>query len=1177
MGIASASDAIAVYRSDSYVGATCPGDDVNCPRIRFWDSASDAWGSEIVLQSSGSEVKWAIVKASPVSDKIIVVTQSTGGSTSYDKLTGYVCMSGCDNAGNWAVTTNLATVSNTGGGGGSEIEERMFDVEFETATGDAVLVYSVDSSNSAKDFGYKVLPAATSSFSSLTEYYINDNTESSSKEHKWIRMDRDPASGSQELIMAAYNPSSDYDIDAWVWSGSSWGNQEEISSSASSTDEDEALAVRYAADGSKAMVAGAYGSSGYVRYRTWSGSSWSSTGSFDSNGGSNSDVRWMNIKADPETNDLQAIIVDSGENLHTAYWNGAGWNVESNIDSSIDTDSRRSADFEWNPTGSTGILVWDTDGSSGNSLHKMTCDPECDNSPSSTSSYSGEGRWITLYRNPTAADDVNILGLRMRYYCWSCGYHCTSCSDALGAFSFDGSSYSNYGDGTLTWEPESTTYESYSVAFVSMEVANVSVVKVDQTAEQPSPGGTVEFNITVTNSGSVTLDPVEVVDTLPSGLTYSASSPAAAVNGQILTWDVGPLASGASATILINATVDQGVVDENNQVEYLYNNVEVTGVPTSGNNVTSQDSAEVTVYYADISVIKVDVTPVLTSPGGTVQWLINITNTGSVPLTTVHVSDTLPAGFAHSGADPAADSVNGQVINWTIGPIASGGYEEILLNSTVGSGVANGTYSNIVDVVGTPLNGNNVTDSDSANVGIFAPGINVVKSASRSLVEENEKVGFTLNITNTGSIELNVTVQDTFPASIKLNQADPAPSSVNGHVTWEIELAVGESKLIHYNVSSNRSGLYTNNVTVTGMPPNGDNVTDNDSAVFRVEENDDPNKKNMDLAIVPSCDTNVVTVSRRGDPINGARVAIIDVNGSTIAIGDTGADGTFEFNACSMTVKVHVSKTGYFTEEEIIDLIACGECEPQCLEDVDCPSGEYCDDGQCVSISCECGEITGHECVEYSCCNDEQCENGVCVNNQCVPETECDTDDDCDSAEYCNTDQNCEPVTGSCGYPENHEWQEYDCGDEEECPECQQGYACVDHQCVQGDIQCPPTTIGEDSDCNATEGDGPCRNCDYMVTDPAGKTSVGTTDGDGKFRFQPTMVGNYTISLVLGGDVLKSINVEAYGKGEPLELNPQEDQFDLLWLLLLALLIIIAVVAWKKRKKKPGRTMPKKK
>ena len=420
--LALASDAIVAYRSNT---GSAPANQI--PKIRFWDSTgSGSWGPEIELPAAGDDISYVIPRYSPVSDKIIVIVQDTAGN-----LNGYVCMSNCNQTSSWILTQDIATVSFM------ESSERLFDLEFETTSGDAVLVYEVFSSLNTKDLGYQVLPAAGTNFSGLAENYIDDTGHYGAIEYQWVSMAADPTS--DELIVTAFDDTYNQ-INAWVWDGSSWGNYKEISSSASNTANDEALAVEYAADGSKGMVIAAKCSSGFVHYSYWDGSSWSSVGIFDLDPSDSGDLRWATLKADPSSDDLQATLLDSRKDLNTAYWDGSSWSITSNIDTSVDSVSTRVADFAWLPTGSTGILVWDSDGN-GDDLKQTLCAPECNGSISSVSSYSGAGDFMKLLTNPDVGDLTDVLAIRL---------HTAPDAPDIGSFAYNGTGYLNYGDSVIT-------------------------------------------------------------------------------------------------------------------------------------------------------------------------------------------------------------------------------------------------------------------------------------------------------------------------------------------------------------------------------------------------------------------------------------------------------------------------------------------------------------------------------------------------------------------------------------------------------------------------------------------------------------------------------------------------------------------------------------------------------
>lgn len=432
--LAEASDAIIAYRSNTGTYS------LNSPKIKVWNSSlNGGWGSEMELPTSGSPVRWVIVKQSPVSEKMVGVTLSDDGN-----LDGYVCMSGCNSTANWGFSGSIGNVWAVAA------NNRRFDIEFETATGDLLLVYGVNDANTSRDLAYKVLPASRGNFTGLTEQYIDDSGHATNVQYTWVRLDRKPTA-SEELLLVGFD-STDSDINSWVWNGSTWNSQAEISSSATVTGGYEALAVRYSADGSKGMAAGGNYTTGNVTWRYWNGSVWSAAATFDIDPADANDVRWMSLKADPQGDDLQMVVTDSGSDLGTVWWNGTSWNLTSNIDTGLDSNAQRCADFSWNPAGSAGWLLFDTDGV-GATISRVNCTPRCNSTPTTQTGFSGTGAWITMYTNPTSSDLVQILGARL-----------ISTFD-IGSFRFNATSLANYGNTNITADTTVVTFESYSIAF----------------------------------------------------------------------------------------------------------------------------------------------------------------------------------------------------------------------------------------------------------------------------------------------------------------------------------------------------------------------------------------------------------------------------------------------------------------------------------------------------------------------------------------------------------------------------------------------------------------------------------------------------------------------------------------------------------------------------------------
>jgi uncharacterized repeat protein (TIGR01451 family) len=1146
-----ASDAVIAYAKNNS----------NSPSIRFWNSSgSGSWGPNLTLSTSGSQVNFAIIKASPDSGKLVIVTQSSDSN-----LDAYVCMSSCNNSASWQVTNNIGSIASS--------SERRFDVEFETSSGDAIVVYGVSSLDTTRDLAYKVLPAVNTNFSGITEQYLDDSGHATNVQYTWVRLDRKPSG--EELIVTGFD-TNNLDINAWVWNGSVWNNQTEISGTSSSNDS-ENLAVRYAADGSKGMVIGAYSNTGNVTWRYWNGASWSAVGNFDSNGADSDAVEWLNLKADPATDDLQAVIADNDPDLHTAYWNGSTWAVTSNIETNLAQSgfgNLRPVDFEWNPSGSTGRLVWDNGSSSvrDTSQYQRVCSPQC--SPPTTAiriyTASTGGRFITLYRNPTDSDTVNILAASLHSpisNVWN-----------LSSFSFNGTNYTNYGDSVITASGLYEAYESYSIAFFSAPAANVSLIKLSQTALQATPGGIVQFNMTVNNTGAVILNGT-ITDVLPAGLTFASASPTNTPGP----WTFSGLAPGSSLIYHINATVDPGVVDSGTPMVNKTNYVNVTAKPPTGSNVTAESRANVTIYYAEVSVVKAHITPIMPiSPGGMVSWQITINNTGETELSSVLVMDTLDSSLVFNSSDTpyGAVSGDGRAINWTIGPILPTGYVVILLNSTAS---AAGTYYNYVDVVGVPLNGGNVTDSDNAMVGINSSGIGVLKTVSPSAVPFYTNVTYTLSITNNGEVDLVAEVVDTLPVNATYKGTDFTPSSVVGQViTWAgLSLPVGGSIVINYNVSANTSGhSYTNHVNATGMPPNGANVSDNDSATFitynRTYSPGGDHMGSLSLSLASACDGNVVTVESSGNPLPGAQVV---VNGDSA--GTTNSSGQVAFQGCDMQgAIVRASKSGYQSQYISVDTLSCAECAAaRCSDNSGCSASQECTDGKCTAVACVCGQVLNHQCVQYACCTDSDCAGGeICSGHECVKQYECANDADCLSAEYCDVPAgaaggSCKDVTGTCGRIANHKFvpYNYECGTEPGCPACPQGELCLQHSCLYGNLTGPDSGfVGENATIGAKEEGKPCAFCDMEIIAPDGTKRYGTTDASGNLILTLDLVGDYSVSLLKNGTALKTMEIESKPAVKPPpSVNPLGifDNPPLCVAALLALAILAAAL-WMSRKKK---------
>lgn len=137
---------------------------------------------------------------------------------------------------------------------------------------------------------------------------------------------------------------------------------------------------------------------------------------------------------------------------------------------------------------------------------------------------------------------------------------------------------------------------------------------------------------------------------------------------------------------------------------------------------------------------------------------------------------------------------------------------------------------------------------------------------------------------------------------------------------------------------------------------------------------------------------------------------------------------------------------------------------PRCRTDEDCPSGEVCVDGTCLTPTRTPTPI-GY------CDRDDDCPEGqVCVDHQCVTPTPtrtrtpigfCNTDDDCQPGEIC-VDNRCVTPTATAT-PR--------CRTDDDCPS---GEVCIDGTCVTATPTPPPPATSTATPTRRKGGGGGC-------------------------------------------------------------------------------------------------------
>ena len=200
--------------------------------------------------------------------------------------------------------------------------------------------------------------------------------------------------------------------------------------------------------------------------------------------------------------------------------------------------------------------------------------------------------------------------------------------------------------------------------------------------------------------------------------------------------------------------------------------------------------------------------------GESVNYDFLVTNTGNVTLHGVTIADTfaVPAGPALTPVCPTA-------------PLPPGGTTTCTADYVVTQAdIDNGLISNTASAAATDPNGTTATsDPSTAVIPAFAgpPAITLVKTATvidanhNSVVDVGDQIAWTFVVTNTGSVTLGVSVQDSLAGPITCPVTTLAPSA---------STTCAADNPYTITQADFDAGFVTNTATATGTAPGGNPV-----------------------------------------------------------------------------------------------------------------------------------------------------------------------------------------------------------------------------------------------------------------------------------------------------------------------------------------------------------------
>src|SRR4030042_2927199 len=180
---------------------------------------------------------------------------------------------------------------------------RPYDVAYETASGEVLLVYETVVGGGTKDLAYRTWSIRTGW---SPEQYFDDVENSSKIAVTFVALTSVPNS---DKIGVVYIDSSNSDANAMVWDGSSFTDVLELTGSVSIATE-ECVSISAETSGAVVAVAGEGGLVKWSRFTTL----WSSITVFDVNSGAASPMNWLRL-VKSQSDRLMLASVDGATDL----------------------------------------------------------------------------------------------------------------------------------------------------------------------------------------------------------------------------------------------------------------------------------------------------------------------------------------------------------------------------------------------------------------------------------------------------------------------------------------------------------------------------------------------------------------------------------------------------------------------------------------------------------------------------------------------------------------------------------------------------------------------------------------------------------------------------------------------------------------------------------------------
>jgi uncharacterized repeat protein (TIGR01451 family) len=388
-----------------------------------------------------------------------------------------------------------------------------------------------------------------------------------------------------------------------------------------------------------------------------------------------------------------------------------------------------------------------------------------------------------------------------------------------------------------------TAFCNYPLA-ATYEITNTNVaIAKTSPVTQTIAGNLLTYTIAYSNPSSIEAPHVVITDVLGSNLIYvgDTSGYPATVSGNIVTWSIGTLPSGASrsfvltTTVLANATSCGLSISNTAQIgtsalesTYADNTASAPAISILCANVAITKTANVSQVYA----------------GNNITYTITYSNS-TAPALNVIITDVLPAGTVYvSDTSGLTSTITGSQIVWSVGGLAPGVLRSFILTVGVPASNANcRTLDPNIALIGTTTIESSSADNtaSTARVDVICADWALVKTADRPSGGPNDPIDYTITYTNRSLYLLpGAIITDVLPANtIYVTDTSGLPLINSGGIlTWTLPPLPSQAS-VSFLLRLSYIGT-SNNITLTNTACIGSGLFDSDlsnncsSAAYRI-------------------------------------------------------------------------------------------------------------------------------------------------------------------------------------------------------------------------------------------------------------------------------------------------------------------------------------------------------